>query len=317
MGNMKDYLDYKASKGKTYEEQYMEIVEDIMSFNIVEGNSRTEKKTARLPHQRIQVNLSKEFPILKSKNVKFDKAVDEIMWIMQRQSNNIKDLNSHIWDEWADPETGEIGAAYGSIVKQYHQIDNLIQKIKNDPSDRGMIISLWDLSQLHLMRLRPCCLMSEWSVIDGYLNCELTQRSGDMMLGVAFNTTQYAALLSVIAQVTGTKPGLLTHNIMDAHIYDDQFENTYKQMRRWRLLSRLKNGEVFVLRPEDAEAFGLKEIPSAEKIKSILDCEPHLELNKNVKNFYDFNMSDINVSDYKNLGALHFKVAVGKMFAGA
>lgn len=302
---------------RSYEEQYMEIVEDIYNNGQLEENTRTHKCTKRIPHQRIQVDLAKEFPILKSKKVAFKTATDEIMWIMQRQSNNIKDINSHIWDEWADPETGEIGAAYGAIVKQYHQIDTLIDKIKNDPSDRGMVINLWDLSQLHLMRLRPCCLMSIWSVIDGRLNCHLIQRSGDMMLGVAFNTTQYASLLLMLAQATGTKPGLLTHDITDAHIYDDQFENTEVQIKRWHFLQENKNCLTYALSEDSEEAKELKIAPDViNSLTRIIRCKPEVVLNPNITDFYDFTLDDISIKDYFNMGKLEFKVAVGDMYAG-
>ena len=177
---------------------------------------------------------------------------------MIKQSNNIKDLGCHIWDQWAD-ENGTIGKAYGSIVKEYKQIDTLIDKIKNDPTDRGMIINLWDLASLPLMGLRPCCLMSIWSVIDNKLNCHLIQRSGDMMLGVPFNTTQYAVLLYIIAQVTGTEPGFLTHEITDAHVYDDQFENTEVQIKRYDLMRAVANNQPLSYTSITQEELKLKE----------------------------------------------------------
>lgn len=291
-----------------YEDQYMTIVEEIMREGVLEFNTRTGKGTKRIPHQTIQVDLSEESPALQTKHVAVKTAIQEIIWIMVKQSNNIKDLGSHIWDKWAD-ENGTIGKAYGSIVKEYAQIDKLIDKIKNDPTDRGMVINLWDLPNLHLMGLRPCCLMTIWSVIAGKLNCHLIQRSGDMMVGVPFNTTQYAALVYMVAQATGTTPGLLTHEITDAHIYDDQFENTEVQIKRYHLLNKVRNNCAVIIDDKLKEDLKLGDNFGFKELGEIIENKPSIVLDPTVENFYDFDENKVKVADYKYMPKLEFEVA--------
>ena len=294
---------------KDYEEQYMGIVTEIMREGTLEYNVRTGKSTRRIPHQEIKVDLAKGFPILKTKLVAHNLAIQEIMWIMQKQSNNIKDLGNHLWDKWAD-ENGTIGMAYGSIIKEYKQIDTLIDKIKNDPSDRGMVINLWDLANLHKMNLRPCCLMSIWSVINGTLHCQLIQRSGDMMLGVAFNTTQYAALVYMIAQATGTKPGLLTHTITDAHVYDDQFENTEVQIKRFDMLQNVKAGNNIIIDNQVNAELKLEGLLLPD-LKEIIASKPVLWINPEINDFYEIILKDdVKLMHYKHMPKLFFEVAV-------
>lgn len=157
-----------------YEEQYISICKKVLEYGYYDQN-RTGIATYKIPHQVITVDLEKEFPILKSKQVFFKSAVDEILWIMQKQSNNVNDLNSRIWDSWAD-ENGSIGNAYGYIVKKHKQIDKLINTLKNNPQDRRMMINLWDIEELPNMNLQPCCFLSMFDVSDGKLNCMLIQR---------------------------------------------------------------------------------------------------------------------------------------------
>ena len=159
----------------TYDDKYLSIAKDILENGYFDTN-RTGVSTYKLPHQIMQFNLEKEFPILTTKHVAFKTAVREILWIMQKQSNNINDLEGHIWDEWAD-ENGSIGKAYGYQVKKYHQIDNLIKSLKENPQDRRMMINIWNWEDLPEMNLAPCCFLSMWDVTDGKLNCMLIQRS--------------------------------------------------------------------------------------------------------------------------------------------
>lgn len=158
-----------------YEKQYMNIIKNIFE-NGYYDNNRTGIPTYKIPHQIISVDLEDEFPILTSKQVFWKSATKEILWIMQKQSNNIKDLDSKIWDEWADKD-GSIGKCYGYQVKKYNQIDNLINTLKTNPQDRRMMINLWNWEDLPEMNLAPCCFLSMWDVTDGKLNCMLTQRS--------------------------------------------------------------------------------------------------------------------------------------------
>lgn len=285
-----------------YELQYMNIVKNIMDIGYYDNN-RTGMPTKKLPHQSMIVDLEKEFPILKTKQVFFKTAVKEILWIMQKQSNVVQDLRDvgcNVWNEW-EGKDGTIGKAYGWQVKQYKQIDNLIKTLKENPQDRRMMINLWNWQDLPEMNLAPCCFLSMWDVNDGRLNCMLVQRSGDIGLGVPFNTTQYAVLTHLIAQVTGLKVGMLTHIINNAHIYENHFQAMTEQLTRYDELKLYNDATEYLLNLliEDE-----KELPT------IFISEPQLKLNPNIINFYDFTIDDIVLEDYKHLGKLQMEVSV-------
>ena len=184
-----------------YEKQYIKICENIL-LNGYYSNNRTGIPTYKLPHQIMQIDLEKEFPILKSKFVAFKTAVKELLWIMQG-NNNVKYLqkqNCHVWDKWM-MEDGTIGTAYGWVIKNFDLVNKLIDKLKNDNQDRAMMINLYQYDYIDGGSLRPCVFNSMWDVTDGKLNCMLVQRSGDMPLGVPFNTTQYAVLVHILAEI--------------------------------------------------------------------------------------------------------------------
>ena len=260
-----------------YDEQYLDLVERILKEGYYDQN-RTGIPTYKLPHQIIQINLQEEFPILTTKSVAFKTAVKELLWIFQKQSNSVKELqeeNVHIWDEW-EMEDGTIGTSYGWVVKEFHQIDTLIEQLKTDPQSRRMMINLWQIPYLKTGALYPCVFNSCWDVTDGKLNCLLTIRSNDIPLGHPFNVTQYAVLVHLLAQVTGYKPGLLTVCISNAHIYENQVEGMKEQLSR------------------RDQAF-----PA-----------PKLWINPEIKNFYDFTIDDIKLIGYKHLGKIKMDVAV-------
>jgi thymidylate synthase len=206
-----------------YERQYMQIAKEIRNEGIVEINKRTGIGTGRIPHAVMTLDLQEDVPLLQGKTVAWKTAVREILWIMQKASNNINDLKGHVWDEWAD-EDGSIGKAYGYQIAKYDQVRNVLDRLSKDPSDRRAVIDMWQCKDIPEMNLTPCCYSSIYSVIDGKLNCMLIQRSGDWMLGVPFNTFQYAILTMMFARHLGLKPGILTHCIADAHIYTTHAE---------------------------------------------------------------------------------------------
>ena len=257
--------------------QYLRIIEDILDHGYY-ANNRTGIATYKLPHQVMQFNLAEEFPILTTKFVAFKTAIKELLWIWQMQSNDVRQLqamNVKVWDEWMR-EDGTIGQAYGYQIAKYKQLDNLLDMLKNDPQSRRMIVTLWNIEDLPDMALQPCAYETLWDVTDGRLNCMLVQRSGDMGLGVPFNTAQYAALVHMIAHVSGLQPGLFTHVINNAHIYENHVEALRTQLER---------------KQEALEA-------------------PVLRLNKDIKNFYDFKPEDITLDGYEHLGKLSMTVAV-------
>lgn len=172
-------------------------------------------------------DLRKDFPLITLRPISLTAAVDEVLWIWQKKSSNIHDLHSHIWDAWAD-ETGSIGKAYGyqmGIKHQYKegmfdQVDRVLYDLKNNPCSRRILTNLYNFEDLHEMRLYPCAYSMTFNVTGKTLNAILNQRSQDMLAANAWNVAQYAALLLMIAQVSGLEAGELVHVIADAHIYD-------------------------------------------------------------------------------------------------
>ena len=174
-----------------------------------------------------------------------------------------------------------IGTAYGYIVNKYKLIDKLINTLKNNPKDRRMVISLWQDAYLNTAVLPSCVWSSEWDVTDGKLNIWVHQRSCDVPLGLPFNVTQYAVLLSLIAQVTGLDVGTMDWSIKDAHIYINQIEGIKEQIKRYEELGDLSGAELWI--------------------------------NKEVDDFYKFDNSrelkDIKVKKYKHHGPIKFPIA--------
>lgn len=162
---------------RTADKQYIDIVKNILDHGTY-SNNRTGIPTYKLPHQIMQFDLQKEFPILSSKFVASKTALKELLWIWKMQSNNVRELQKmgcHVWDEWMR-EDGTIGKAYGYQIAKYNQLDNLINTIKTDPDSRRMIVTLWNIEDLPDMALQPCAYETLWDVQEDKLNCILLQR---------------------------------------------------------------------------------------------------------------------------------------------
>ncbi len=172
-------------------------------------------------------DLQKEFPMLTVRRQYFKSAVDELLWIWQKKSNNIHDLSSHVWDAWAD-ENGSIGKAYGYQLGVKHrypegefdQVDRVLWDLKHNPASRRILTNLYNFDDLNEMALYPCAYSMTFNVSGNVLNGILNQRSQDMLTANGWNVMQYAALLMMLAQVSGLLPGELVHVIADCHIYD-------------------------------------------------------------------------------------------------
>lgn len=268
-----------------YETQYIKNLSTIFYDGVYEKNERTRIATKRLPSTQIIVDLEREFPILLSKKVFWKSAADEVLWMMQKQSNRVSELKSHIWDSWAD-EKGTIGKSYGYQVGQPargydNQVAYILETLKKDPSNRQCVINMWNVSELQEMNLVPCAYSSVWSIIDGRLNCMLVQRSADYPVGVPFDTTQYAILVHLFARHLGVKPGVLTHVMADSHIYENQFEGVKKQFEQW------------------------------DELKTIRTPQPKLVFKENAPtNFWQITLDDFDIIDYKPMPAIKYEVAV-------
>ncbi len=172
-------------------------------------------------------DLSKEFPIMTLRRTAFKSCIDEMLWIWQKKSNKVSELNSHIWDSWAD-ENGTIGKAYGYQLGVKHkykegmfdQVDRMLFELKNNPASRRIMSNIFVHQDLHEMGLYPCAYSLTLNVSGNVLNGILNQRSQDMLTANNWNVCQYAILMHMFAVVNGLKVGELVHVIADAHIYD-------------------------------------------------------------------------------------------------
>jgi len=172
-------------------------------------------------------DLQKEFPILTIRRTYWKTAVKELLWIWQKKSNNIADLDAKIWDSWAD-ETGSIGKAYGYQLGVKHhypegdmdQVDRVLYDLKHNPASRRILTNIYNFQDLHEMHLYPCAYSMTFNVSGNKLNAILNQRSQDMLAANNWNVVQYAVLVHMMARSSGLIPGELVHVIADAHIYD-------------------------------------------------------------------------------------------------
>ena len=214
-------------------------------------------------------NLSEEFPILTLRPINLAAAIDEILWIWQKKSNNIKDLNSKIWNSWADKD-GSIGKAYGYQLSriinfkegEMDQVDWILHTLKNDKMSRRMVTNLFNHDDLKEMALQPCAWSVTLNVTGDKLNMILNQRSQDILVANSWNVCQYAILLHMFAISSDLVPGELIHIIADAHIYD----------RHIPIIEELITRQTF---------------PA-----------PTLHIDETVKNFYDFRVNHFTLKNY-------------------
>lgn len=214
---------------------FIDMCKDILEHGVsTEGEKVRPKWEDGTPAYTIKkfgvvnrYDLSKEFPAFTLRRTAFKSAIDEILWIWQKKSNNIHDLSSHIWDSWAD-EDGSIGKAYGYQLGVKHkykegemdQVDRVLFDLKNNPYSRRIMTNLYVHQDLHEMNLYPCAYSMTFNVTGNKLNAILNQRSQDILAANNWNVVQYAVLVHMLAQVSGLEAGELVHVIADAHIYD-------------------------------------------------------------------------------------------------
>jgi thymidylate synthase len=261
-----------------------------MCHDIIDNGTTTEGQKVR-PHwedgtpaytiKRFGVcnryDLREEFPALTLRRTGLKSCMDEVLWIYQRKSNNIHDLNSHIWDQWAD-ETGSIGKAYGYQIAQrshypegdFDQMDRVLYDLAHTPYSRRIMTNMYTFADLHEMHLYPCAYSVTYNVTQHpgderpTLNMLLMQRSQDVLAANNWNVCQYAILLMMVAQVEGMVAGELLHVISDAHIYDRHVDIVRELIGRPRLAA------------------------------------PKVSLNPDVHDFYDFTTDDLIVEGYEH-----------------
>lgn len=246
---------------------YLDLLQKIMDEG-VEKHDRTGTGTKSLFGYQMRFNLADGFPLLTTKKVHIKSIIYELLWFLKGDTN-VKWLNEHgvtIWDEWAD-EKGDLGPVYGKQWRAwrgyngetYDQISYVVDQIKNNPDNRRMIVSGWNVADLQSLIAGkktappPCHTMFQFYVANNKLSCQLYQRSADTFLGVPFNIASYSLLTMMMAQVTGRELGEFVHTFGDVHIYNNHFDQVKLQLSRTpKALPTMK------INPEVKDIFGFK-----------------------------------------------------------
>ncbi len=221
-------------------QQYLSLVQEILE-NGEKKEDRTGTGTISLFGAQRKYDLREGFPLLTTKKVLFDAVLRELLWFLRGSTNINDNLTEHtpIWDAWAD-EKGELGPVYGKQWRRWNtvngrevdQIQTAIDTIKTNPDSRRILVNAWNVGELDQMALPPCHLLFQFYVVNGRLDLQLYQRSADIALGVPFNIASYATLLQMMAQECHLTPGIFTHTLGDAHIYQNHVEGLKEQLMR-------------------------------------------------------------------------------------
>jgi len=228
--------------------EYLDLVERVLSHGILKKN-RTGIDTISSFAEHYTVNLANGFPLLTTKKVNFNAMLYEVLWYLSGE-DHIRNLRKHtkIWDPWADKD-GNLETAYGRYWRRFpsaqinpatgkyevvevDQIGRVIELLKTDPNSRRMVVTAWEPGNALGSRLPPCHYTFAFNVQGARLCCHLTQRSGDIAIGIPFNLAAYALLTHILAQEAGFEPGLFSHTIIDAHIYVNHIDGLKEQLKR-------------------------------------------------------------------------------------
>ncbi len=264
------------------EQPYLDLMRTVLEQG-VDRHDRTGVGTRSIFGHQMRFDLSQGFPLLTTKKLHLRSIIHELLWFLKGDTNigYLKENGVRIWDEWAD-ENGDLGPVYGYQWRSWpnpnggsvDQIANVLEQLRTTPQSRRLIVSAWNPAQVDEMKLPPCHCLFQFYVANGRLSCQLYQRSADIFLGVPFNIASYALLLSMVAQVTGLKPGEFIHTLGDAHLYSNHLEQAQEQLAR---------------------------TPKAP---------PRLVLNSQVSSLFDFTFDDISIEDYEAHPHIKAEVAV-------
>ena len=221
--------------------QYHDLLRHVLD-NGVHKDDRTGTGTRSVFGYQMRFDLRVGFPLLTTKKVYTRGIFGELLWFLKGATNVawLHENNVHIWDDWADPETGELGPIYGYQWRSWptpdgshiDQINQVIEAIRANPDSRRHIVSAWNVGQIPQMALPPCHAFFQFYVAQGRLSCQLYQRSADLFVGVPFNIASYATLTHMIAQVCDLEVGDFVHVLGDAHIYDNHLDQVNELLGR-------------------------------------------------------------------------------------
>jgi thymidylate synthase len=250
--------------------QYLDLLNRILEEG-VEKKDRTGTGTISVFGNQMRFHLEDGFPLLTTKKLHLKSIIYELLWFLKGDTNAhyLQEHGVRIWNEWAD-EDGNLGHIYGYQWRSWpdyqgghiDQITEVINQIKNNPDSRRMIVSAWNVADLNNMNLPPCHILFQFYVANGKLSCQLYQRSADTFLGVPFNIASYSLLTMMVAQVCGLQPGDFVYTTGDTHIYLNHIEQVKLQLTR-----------------------------EPRKL-------PHMVINPDVKNIFDFKYEDFQLEDY-------------------
>jgi len=262
--------------------QYLDLLQHVLNTGAEKGD-RTGTGTRSVFGYQMRFDLSDGFPLMTTKKLHLKSIIHELLWFLKGDTNigYLKENKVRIWDQWAD-ENGDLGPVYGSQWRSWEcadgttvdQISQLIDQIKTNPDSRRLIVSAWNVAEIPKMKLPPCHCFFQFYVADGKLSCQLYQRSADIFLGVPFNIASYAFLLTMVAQVTGLKPGEFVHTLGDAHLYNNHLDQAREQLTR-----------------------------SPGKL-------PTLKLNPAVTDIFDFKFEDFEIENYEAAPNIKAPIAV-------
>lgn len=262
--------------------QYLDLLRRVLDSG-VEKEDRTGTGTLSIFGHQMRFDLSDGFPLVTTKKMFLKGIIYELLWFLKGDTNvrYLQDHNVRIWDEWADSE-GNLGPVYGAQWRSWpgedgqpiDQLARLLEELRLRPQSRRLIVSAWNVSQLHRMTLAPCHALFQFYVVEGRLSCQLYQRSADVFLGVPFNIASYALLTRMIAQVVDLQPGEFVHTFGDAHLYLNHLDHARTQLER-------------------------EPLPP-----------PVLELNPSVRDLFGFQYSDFRILNYQCHPAINAPIAV-------
>lgn len=263
--------------------QYLELLDRILKEGVKKGD-RTGTGTISVFGNQMRFNMEDGFPCLTTKKLHLKSIIHELLWFLNGDTNvkYLQENGVRIWNEWADPETGDLGHIYGYQWRHWpdyeggyiDQIQQCVDMIKNDPGSRRIIVSAWNVADLKNMNLPPCHTFFQFYVAGDRLSLQLYQRSADTFLGVPFNIASYSLLLMMMAQVTGYKAGDFVYTTGDTHLYLDHIEQAKLQLTR---------------EPRPL---------------------PKMLINPDVKSIFDFKYEDFTLADYNPHPHIAGKVSV-------
>jgi thymidylate synthase len=262
---------------------YLDLLRHVLDHGCFKGD-RTGTGTYSVFGAQVRFDLTQGFPLLTTKKLHTKSIIHELLWFLKGDTNvrYLRENGVTIWDEWADPETGDLGPVYGAQWRSWRtadgrtidQIAEVIEGIKKNPDSRRLIVSAWNPGEIPHMALPPCHALFQFYVNDGRLSCQLYQRSADLFLGVPFNIASYALLTMMVAQVCNLQPSEFIHTFGDLHLYANHLEQAREQLSR---------------EPRPL---------------------PTMRLNPAVKNIHDFRFEDFELTGYDPHPAIKAPIAV-------